>query len=55
MANEPSSNNAMSFILGAVVIAVVGIGVFMWNGGNFPGQHPDKTITIKLPDVKVGN
>ncbi|WP_198670582.1 hypothetical protein [Oceanicella sp. SM1341] len=40
--------SGLSFIVGALVVAVVGLGFYAYNGG-FEKQDAD--ITIDLPDV----
>ncbi|MEI4470751.1 hypothetical protein [Frigidibacter sp. MR17.24] len=45
---DRSSSNAFAFILGAVVVAVLAIGWFVWSGGEAPAADKPE-ITIDLP------
>ncbi len=49
MADNDQKSNAKSFIIGALVIIVAGLGYFVWSGGDLP-QQQDAEITIDLPD-----
>ena len=49
MADEKSGNSAMAFILGAVVVVLVGLGWYIWSGGDVP-QADEPEIQIDLPD-----
>ncbi|MDZ4136367.1 MAG: hypothetical protein U1D06_12360 [Paracoccaceae bacterium] len=51
MADGKPANSTLAFILGGVVVALVGLGVYFWTGGKWPSDN-DATITIKLPDLK---
>ena len=51
MADGNSGNSTLAFILGGVVVVLVGLGVYLWTGGKVPSNN-DATITIKVPDLK---
>lgn len=52
MAAQRKSNTAIGFVLGAVVIVLLGIVWYLYNGDSFSPKHKDNSITIELPSVK---
>lgn len=51
MASQRSSNTAMGFVLGAVVVVLGGIVWYLYNGDSFTPHHDNK-VTIELPSIK---
>ncbi len=52
MASDNSGKTAMAFILGAVVIAVLGVVVYLWQGGDFApagGGGGSASLTVNTP------
>ncbi len=52
MADDSPGSGSTGFILGAIVVVLVGVVWYLASDGNMFGKQ-DTTITLKLPDVKV--
>lgn len=50
---EPNGNGGMGFILGIIVVLLLGIIWYLYTGGNLPGGGGNAaSITIDLPDAQ---
>ncbi|HXC55006.1 MAG TPA: hypothetical protein VNU97_06905 [Rhizomicrobium sp.] len=47
-AGSGGGNTFLAFIVGAVLIAVVVLGFFMFTGGHFPGQNSGTSLNVNV-------
>lgn len=44
------SSTFLSFLVGGLLVAVVGLGIFIANGGHF-GSQPEAKISVEVPKL----
>ena len=51
---KDKGNSVMAFVLGAVVVVLIGLGWYVLSGGDIPSEdEPD--IEVELPDIETGD
>lgn len=50
--NNGGSNSFLAFLVGGLLIAVVGLGIFMYTGGHFGTSEGSKlSVDVNTPDI----